>query len=57
MDYFAIPVGDEQLDAPLYLNHYCCPCGAEWEDEWDCQYNDRCPTCNKEVEPDFSEEV
>lgn len=39
-----------------WLNHYLCPCGEEWEDEWDCQCNDRCPSCNKEVEPYISDD-
>jgi peptide subunit release factor 1 (eRF1) len=35
-----------------YLNQYRCPtCQTEWEDEWDCGCNDRCPDCNKEIEP------
>ena len=35
-----------------YLNHYRCPyCQTEWEDVWDCGCNDRCPDCNKEIEP------
>ncbi|WNB74098.1 hypothetical protein [Methylomonas koyamae] len=35
-----------------YLNQYCCPyCQTEWEDGWDCGCNDRCPDCNKEIEP------
>jgi hypothetical protein len=35
-----------------YLNQYRCPtCQTEWEDEWDCCCNDRCPDCNKEIEP------
>ena len=38
------------------VNHYLCPCGNEWEDEWDCQCNDRCATCNKEVEPYISDD-
>jgi len=28
-----------------------------WEDEWDCACNDRCPSCNKEIEPYYCEEV
>lgn len=40
-----------------YINHYRCPCGSEWEDEWDCMCNDRCPNCNKEIEPYESEET
>jgi len=35
-----------------YLNQYRCPyCQTEWEDGWDCACNDRCPDCNKEIEP------
>jgi hypothetical protein len=33
-----------------------CPyCQTEWEDGWDCGCNDRCPDCNKEIEPYESE--
>ena len=42
---------------PWYRKHYTCPCGAEWYDEWDCLCNDRCPRCNKEIEPDDHEEL
>jgi len=35
-----------------YSNHYyCSACQQEWHDEWDCECNDRCSTCNKEIEP------
>ncbi|WP_235048846.1 hypothetical protein [Methylomonas sp. MK1] len=35
-----------------YQNQYRCPyCKTEWEDIWDCGCNDRCPDCNKEIEP------
>ena len=35
-----------------YLNHYHCPvCQTEWQDEWDCGCNDRCPRCRREIEP------
>jgi hypothetical protein len=40
-----------------YENHYRCPCGCEWTDEWDCMCNDRCPECDSECEPYDSEEV
>ncbi len=26
-------------------------CGVTWEDVWDCACNDRCPVCNREIEP------
>lgn len=38
------------------LNYYKCPCGEEWQDHWDCACNDKCPKCNKEIEPYESEE-
>jgi hypothetical protein len=45
-----------------FLNHYChddCPVepGIEWDDEWDCMCNDRCPACNAEIEPYESEDI
>jgi hypothetical protein len=32
-------------------------CGTHWADVWDCGCNDRCPKCNAEIEPYFSEPV
>lgn len=40
-----------------YLNHYLCPCGTKWDDEGDCMCNDKCPECNKEIEPYESEDL
>lgn len=40
-----------------FRKHYTCPCGTEWWDEWDCLCNDRCPTCNAEIELDDYEEL
>jgi hypothetical protein len=37
-----------------YRNHYR-HCGHEWVDDWSCMCNDRCPKCNKEIEPWISE--
>lgn len=34
-----------------YHLYYNCSCGEVWEDEWDCACNDKCPVCNKEIEP------
>ena len=40
-----------------YTNHYyCANCEASWADVWDCMCNDRCPVCNKEIVPEYSEE-
>ena len=41
-----------EISGVRYLNQYRCPyCQTEWEDVWDCGCNDRCPDCNKEIEP------
>ena len=41
-----------------FLNYYRCPCcQIDWTDEWDCQCNDKCPSCNKEITPYKSEEI
>jgi len=41
-----------------YRNYYRCPkCVTEWEGEWDCMCNDRCPRCGAEIEPYSSEEI
>lgn len=39
-----------------YLNYYK-HCNEVWEDQWSCMCNDRCPTCNAEIEPFKSEEL
>ena len=40
-----------------FLNHYTCPCGEEWTDQWSSQCDDRCPACNTATSPHTSEEV
>lgn len=45
-------------DSPVkYRNFYRCSCTHEWEDTWDSMCNDRCPVCNKEIEPYQSNEI
>lgn len=34
-----------------FLNYYHCSCGETWHQEADSMCNDRCPSCNKEIEP------
>ena len=49
---------DGAKESQWFLNHYRCPsCRVDWEDEWDCQCNDRCPSCNHEIEPYRSEAI
>jgi hypothetical protein len=46
---------DEEI---RFINHYQCPDdGTEWTDRWSCACNDKCPTCNKEIEPYESQEI
>lgn len=45
------------VDQPQFVNCYECPCGETWNDVWDCACNDKCPKCNKEIEPYKSEET
>ena len=45
---------EEEEEPKVFTNHYRCPCGKEWEDRWSCACNDKCPECNKEIEPHTS---
>jgi hypothetical protein len=48
----------EHAEEIRFLNHYKCPDDrTEWSDEWSCTCNDRCPTCNHEIEPYESDEI
>jgi len=51
------------LEAPpgpaiRFRNFYeCGRDGTKWHDEWTCSCNDRCPACDTEIEPYFSQEL
>ena len=34
-----------------FTNHYKCVCGETWQDDSTSTNNDRCPVCDKEIEP------
>ena len=56
------PATDEpkEGDEPLtFRNYYRCPdCGHEWEDVWDGQPDDDCPSCHKRhISPYDSEDA
>jgi hypothetical protein len=41
-----------------FRNYYQCPNdGTTWHDDWNCMCDDRCPTCDMEVEPYESEDI
>ena len=39
------------------INHYECPCGCRWHDEWDCACDDDCPDCGTTCSPVESEVI
>jgi len=41
---------DHEENPNRYTNHYR-HCGTAWSDNWSCMCNDRCPVCNKEIQP------
>jgi hypothetical protein len=51
------------VDAPpvpamRFRNYYeCSHDGTKWHDECTCMCNDRCPMCDTETEPHFSEDI
>jgi hypothetical protein len=46
------------FEAPAFRNYYKCPDdGTTWHDDWSCMCDDRCPTCDIEVEPYESEDI
>ncbi len=47
---------ESQYKAPWFRNYYR-HCGQEWQDEHDCMCNDKCPVCNKEIEPYTSDDL
>lgn len=50
------PVRTDGEGNPLvWLNSYRCDdCAEEWDDEWSCKCDDRCPSCDDEHEPTTS---
>lgn len=44
------------IETTEFTNHYLCTCGEQWQDTWNSACNDRCPTCNREIEPYASDD-
>lgn len=41
-----------------FINHYvCAACEISWQDQWSATCNDRCPSCDAEIEPRSSDEL
>lgn len=45
------------LEPEKFRNYYRCPCGEKWNSTWSCTCNEKCPRCNREIEPSRSEEL
>jgi hypothetical protein len=60
VDDVSIWAGEVDSDgAPCrFVNHYHCDaCDTNWHDQWSCACNDRCPECDREIEPYASDEL
>jgi hypothetical protein len=44
-------------DYPFRMFYECPQDGTKWTLEWECQCNDRCPTCDKEIESKDVEDI
>mgnify|MGYP003642342440 FL=1 len=43
---FELEIQDNKEMVMTWLNYYECPeCNDTWQDEWDCQVDDDCPSC------------
>jgi len=50
--------GEYITGMPDFVNYYRCPNdGTEWADAWSCMSNDKCPSCNAEIEPYRSDDI
>ncbi len=55
----AVPQGvaEEQEDTRFRMRYVCPEDGTRWMMEWFCPCNDRCPTCDEEIEPFKVEDI
>lgn len=53
--FFAEDPDDYEDEPDTCTNHYACLCGEDWQIEATSEHNDRCPKCNKEIEPYYSD--
>jgi hypothetical protein len=54
-----ITMDDLRPDHAMYFRNFyeCSHDETRWHDDWTCMCNDRCPTCDTETEPSYSEEI
>jgi len=55
----AVPqdVAEEQEETRFRMRYVCPQDGTRWMMEWFCPCNDRCPTCDEEIEPFKVEDI
>lgn len=55
----AVPqaVAEEQEETRFRMRYVCPEDGTRWMMEWFCPCNDRCPTCDEEIEPFKVEDI
>lgn len=47
----------KNINGNKHLLNFYKHCDHQWESIWSCEVNDRCPTCNVEIEPFKSVEL
>ena len=53
----AVLMNEKHQESLRFTNFYkCSECGYKWHSRWSCTCNDRCPSCNTEIEPTNSVE-
>jgi len=55
----AVPQGvtDAQEETRFRMRYVCPEDGTRWMMEWFCPCNDRCPTCDEDIEPFKVEDI
>lgn len=48
---------DSEGNPCIFTNHYKCTCDHEWQDQWSCPCDDRCPECDTSISPHRSDEI
>jgi DnaJ-class molecular chaperone len=50
-------VSDSEEEDKYLMTYFCLDCDETWTMEHSCACNDRCPNCNKEIEPTDVEDL
>lgn len=52
----SLPEHGEWTGVMFDKQYHCEECNTSWEDTWTCACNDRCPSCDAEIEPEDYQE-